>query len=337
MSNNCKICNKNYSSYKSLWNHKKNIHSKESNILIENNKIYEEKIQSTLYNENIIESNIKNKCNICSKIYSSYISLWSHKKRMHNPTDIPIIIDESKLIYKCKFCDKKFDSCKTKWYHQNKICSIKNNETNIILVNENKSDVLVNENKSDVLVNENKSDVLVNENKSNIQVNENKSNIGLLNNGSINNCVININNFSNDNIDYVSENFIKRMFSHFLDEKEYSLPIPKLLENIKFNPNHKENNNVKITNMRSQVGLKYNNDKWTTVDKDELVNDMFKIGVQLFVKYYKEKNNILSDDMKECYNDFKKISYKNQGLSKSIKNKIEKIAYIYTKNIQLDN
>jgi len=319
----CKFCNKIYKYDKILINHINKLHS-----------------------NNITES--KFKCNLCNKIYSTYKSLWAHKKLMHNPTDTPIIIDESKLIYKCKFCDKKFDSCKTKWYHQNKICSIKNNEIinneikSDVQLNEIKSDVLVNEIinneiKADVQVNEIKSDVQVNENKSNIQVNENKSNIGLLNNGSINNCVININNFSNDNIDYVSENFIKRMFSHFLDEKEYSLPIPKLLENIKFNPNHKENNNVKITNMRSQVGLKYNNDKWTTVDKDELVNDMFKIGVQLFVKYYKEKNNILSDDMKECYNDFKKISYKNQGLSKSIKNKIEKIAYIYTKNIQLDN
>ena len=42
-----------------------------------------------------------------------------------------------------------------------------------------------------------------------------------------------------------------------------------MIENIKFNPNHKENNNVKITNMRSKVAMIYDNNKWLTVDNKE--------------------------------------------------------------------
>jgi hypothetical protein len=78
------------------------------------------------------------------------------------------------------------------------------------------------------------------------------------------------------------------MFSHFLCEDEHNLPIPKLLENIKFNSHHLENNNVKITNIRSDVALKFDNEKWMTVDKEELLSEMFKIGANLFLKFYKD-------------------------------------------------
>ena len=59
------------------------------------------------------------------------------------------------------------------------------------------------------------------------------------NNGTINN--ITINNYMNDNIDYISEAFIKRMFDHLKNKDEHHIPIPKVIENIKFNPRHKEN------------------------------------------------------------------------------------------------
>ncbi len=150
----------------------------------------------------------------------------------------------------------------------------------------------------------------------------------------INNNTVIINNYNNDNISYVSDGFLKKIFSHLLSEDEHYLPIPKLIENIKFNPNHKENNNVKITSLRSDIGFKYDDDKWKAVDKDDLLNDLFKLGADMFVKYYKDKQGMLSDDMKECYEEFKKNS--KYELKEEIKQKIQKIAYIYTKNMELD-
>lgn len=155
-----------------------------------------------------------------------------------------------------------------------------------------------------------------------------------INNGTINNNTLIINNYKNDNISYVSDKFLQNIFSHLLCEDEHNLPIPKLIENIKFNPNHKENNNVKITSLRSDVGFKYDDDKWKVVDKDDLLNDLFKLGADMFVRFYKEKQGILSEDMKECYDEFKKNS--KYELKDDIKQKIQKIAYIYTKNMELD-
>jgi len=54
----------------------------------------------------------------------------------------------------------------------------------------------------------------------------------------------------------------------------------------------------------------------------------------MFVKYYKDKQGMLSDDMKEYYEEFKKNS--KYELKEEIKQKIQKIAYIYTKNMELD-
>ena len=54
----------------------------------------------------------------------------------------------------------------------------------------------------------------------------------------------------------------------------------------------------------------------------------------MFLKFYKEKQGILSQDMKECYEEFKKNS--KYELKEEIKQKIQKIAYIYTKNMELD-
>ena len=41
-----------------------------------------------------------------------------------------------------------------------------------------------------------------------------------------------------------------------------------MIENIKFNSQHKENNNVKITNMRSKVAMVYDNNKWSIQIED---------------------------------------------------------------------
>jgi len=129
----------------------------------------------------------------------------------------------------------------------------------------------------------------------------------------VNNNNITINNYMNDNmrlVSYISEAFIKRMFNHLKYTEEHHIPIQKVIENIKFNPNHKENNNgdvITIINMRSKVGMIYDDNKWTMVDKDELLNELYKIGTDL-LKKWSEKEGFLTDEMKEYYDRFNKIS-----------------------------
>ena len=147
-------------------------------------------------------------CNICDKKYKSYQSLWNHNKKFHTANLENIQdIDESKLIYICKYCNKKFDKKQKKWYHQQKCKDTSNNITTTIP----KEGTITNINNN---INNNK---LINSNNN-------------INNGTINKTII-INNYGNDNLEYISEKFKDKLFKYLLDDEEHNLPIPKLLEN----------------------------------------------------------------------------------------------------------
>ena len=90
--NICKICNKYYSSYKSLWNHNKKFH------------IFE-------------VSNSKSKVTPKSSNSKSKVTLKSSKS---NPN-----VSEDKLDFKCNYCDKKYKYKQGKYKHQ-LICKYKN-------------------------------------------------------------------------------------------------------------------------------------------------------------------------------------------------------------------
>ena len=72
----CNICNKIYSSYKTLWKHNKNKH-KPNNINnlnnSENNLIKSE--------NNLIKSDKNINCRYCNKEYYNIKSRWSHEKK----------------------------------------------------------------------------------------------------------------------------------------------------------------------------------------------------------------------------------------------------------------
>lgn len=73
----CKLCNKNYSSYKSLWYHKYKYHKQTDNhnIIIDNHND----------NHNIIIENIKPaskySCRKCNKSFDFYQNRWRHEKK----------------------------------------------------------------------------------------------------------------------------------------------------------------------------------------------------------------------------------------------------------------
>lgn len=71
----CNVCNKNYSSYQSLWIHNKKYHSKNNNYNHKQSQITTEKL------------NVNYKCEFCNKILSRQDSLKRHytncKTKMH--------------------------------------------------------------------------------------------------------------------------------------------------------------------------------------------------------------------------------------------------------------
>jgi protein-arginine kinase activator protein McsA len=67
----CKTCNKEYSSYSSLWNHTKNIHKNNiKNIPINSNK--------NPNNSNIVHNY---NCRYCEKTYDKVKTRWAHEQK----------------------------------------------------------------------------------------------------------------------------------------------------------------------------------------------------------------------------------------------------------------
>ena len=235
-------------------------------------------------------------CTDCNKKYKSYQSLWNHNNKFHDKV-------EKKLEYKCKFCDKIFDNRHKKCYHQKNCKNIIDNNISSTIKDTAITTINNNTNSNNKIINTNS-----------------------------NNKTIIINNYGNDNLEYISEKFKDKLFKNLLDEEEYNIPLPKLLENIKFNPNHKENHNVKIKSDRSKIGFYYDQNKWKAMNKNELLDDLCNYSLKILSKYFEEQKDTLSEDIISQFQQFSHIAKLKSTLREQIKDKIENIAYIFTIN-----
>jgi hypothetical protein len=263
----------------------------------------------------------KNKfsCKVCKKYYASKSSLCNHTKKFHNSITSSEVIQESsdinkiinnKKTYLCRMCNKIYQSKQGRWKHE-KLCKI---------IKEDKIKDLEQKNK------ELENKIIKIESKINNK--SNKTTHNSINNGTINNIIIN--NYKEDNLEYITEKFKDILFKHLKDKDDHVKPIPLIIENIKFNPNHKENHNVKIRSDRSKIGFIYDKNKWKAMNKIDLIDDLMKYGYKIFKKFFNERKENLSDNMIDNYCDFEDAYILE--LKTEIKDKIENIAYIFTIN-----
>jgi transposase-like protein len=238
----------------------------------------------------------------------------NHVKRVHknnvnvcnsNVNESSINVSNVKK-YKCSYCNKNFNHRQGKWAHEQK-CKEKNNK-----IMELKEEIV---------------ELKKQMNKTNIQ-NQNNNN-GTIN---IDNSQKIINNFGSNNLDCLTEQFKKKLLKEFLFEDDYVNPIPLVIEKINFNPKYKENNNAKISNLKSKVGYKYTEGKWKAVEKDKLLNELVKAGGRVIDDYIDELEHI-PENVQDGYDDFMS---KKELLIKEIKTKIELACYLYFKNIEDD-
>ena len=119
----------------------------------------------------------------------------------------------------------------------------------------------------------------------------NNTNITINNNITQN---IKINGFGSEDISYVTNDFLQKVL------KNPYLGFPKLVELIHFNPDHPENNNVKIINKREPYLDYFTGDSWKTADKSKVIGDM------LLTK--KSITDDLYNDIDDEFKDYEKYS-----------------------------
>jgi len=273
----CKTCNKEYSSYSSLWNHTKNIH-KNINIIKYQKDIIE-------YQNNDIENKIFS-CKYCNKDFSFNNNKYRHEKKCK------IIFDEKeqeKQINEIKIAEInkeiKLAEIELEKYNLDKQKEIKLAEINLELkkveIKKENSIIKQKTNKNPTIKNINK--LLQN------KINMNNSNLNSNNTTNIQNNIVHnhfkIEGFGKENIlDVITDKEKKLILNQGCESIEKLIEIVYIGKYDKFK-------NILITNKRD-------NDIYTYDDKSDLyiIND---------------KNSVLNklvanrlDNIEEIYNEF---------------------------------
>jgi hypothetical protein len=250
----CNICNKVYSSYKSLWNHNKEFHKNNNNHV----------------------HNVQQKVQLC------------HPTVQNVQQNVLLIKSLT-----CEICNKIFNSRSTKSMHKKK-CIVNNNNNNNdnkIEQLEEKNKILedtINELKKQVsTILEEKGKIHHKTlQKINNQLTNNINNNGNINNGKI----INNTYVKFGDVDY-QKILDNKQVKHILNQQFMSLE--ESIKLVHFNKDLPEYNNVFITNMRDDIGYIFNGTEFISIKKNEMLNELIDSHVkEINLSLEKHKNKL---------------------------------------------
>ena len=211
----------------------------------------------------------------------------------------------SKQIYKCKFCNKEFNRKDNLNRHLDKYCKIKQDHYTI-------QKLIKTQEKNEKKLTEKTNELLEKEKQWKLEKEHLMNQIELLitkvgnnnNNTNIQQNII-LNNFGEENIEYLTDTFFKNLIKNSPYEA-----IPKLIEKTHFNKNHPENTNMKITNRKEPYIHIYKNQKWLITDKKKTIQTLV------------DKNFFTIDDKYETLVK-RDLPKKKQEIYKEYRNKME--------------
>ena len=210
---------------------------------------------------------------------SKSIPFDSKMAKMDNPTTIPFdsisIPFDSKSIpfdsilskkekFQCPYCLKYYSTNSNLTKHQ-KLCKIKkekdHDKQKIKELEKNKLEL---QEKVDKLLFESGNTI----NNTNNCNNNNTTNNSIYNSNSNNTINIHINNYGDENKDYITHNYLLQLL------KTPFQAIPELIKFTHFNDEHPENQNIKIPNKKEPYVKIRKNDKWELADRKETITDL---------------------------------------------------------------
>jgi hypothetical protein len=141
------------------------------------------------------------------------------------------------------------------------------------------------------------------------------------------NITINITPWRDPNCEYLKD----KDYVHCINRMIMS--VPTLIKKIHFNPEHPENHNIYISNIRNNLAMSYDGKKWNTCNQDKLIKNLIKDNeyileewlengedkfpkeMEKFEKYiiHKEDDTVI-DDIKE---EIKLLLYNNRTMVKN--------------------
>ena len=132
-----------------------------------------------------------------------------------------------------------------------------------------------------------------------------------------------INNYGQENIDYLTEAYVKKLL-----QVHPSAAINLLIKNIHCHPKHPENHNIKITNKKLPYASIYKDGDWIVEDKKKVIKDIVNTSYNMIDENYSESINI-NKTKKETFKQFQE-QYENDD--KHLHKDLQKTAEILLMN-----
>ena len=221
--------------------------------------------------------------------------------------------------YVCNFCGKKFTRKDNLKRHKKKRCK----QMALIVAKENEST------KIDEL--QSKIDILEEKLMTNTYHNSMGDNNIINSNNTLNQNHIVINNYGNENIDYITDKIVKKM----IQQGPYS-SIPKLLKFTHFDKDHPENHNLAITNVRSKYAHVRHNNMWQIRQLSEILEELITNNFNFIEECFDDS---IKEDLPtykvDIYEDYKEKFKSDTKIRNTIKEKLYEIIINFTKELGL--
>jgi len=109
--------------------------------------------------------------------------------------------------------------------------------------------------------------------------------------------------------------------------------VPKLIEEIHFNPNKPENKNIYIPNIKNKYAMGWNGQKWDLMNRNEVIDDMYDDKSNILIEKFEELESSNID--KNTLNKFRRFINKqdDDDIKNKIKEEIKLLLYNNKNNI----
>ena len=260
-------------------------------------------------------------CNICDKNYASKSSLCNHNKKFHN-TNVKIVKDNVKNVkvnvkidksLTCEHCNKIFNNRPAKSIHKKK-CKLKEQPDKNMqeTIKELKQQVaLLLKEKGRI---HHKTLQKINNQLTNVNSNNNSNNNNNINNGTINNTYVKFGNMDYEKI--LNPKQIRNILN-----KKYGC-LEESIKKIHFNEEFPEYNNVFITNMRDNLAYVFNGDKFISIHKNEMLNELIDQHTnEINISLDKNKNKVTQQTIEIIETLIDKLNDKENKFTDNYNNK----------------
>ena len=142
------------------------------------------------------------------------------------------------------------------------------------------------------------------------------------NNNNNNNLIININSYGKEDLSHITLNDYKKYLNGFFPG------FIKFIEKIHFDEQMPENHNICLTNIKSKYIHVFENDKWITKEKNDIIDTLITKKYNMLNDKCEEleENNKINEDTVENFKEFAE-NYDNEEAQRNTKENIMLLLY----------